>query len=122
MVVLRPRTQGAPVIAITGATEDPASGRAARPGGSDHVPPSPLSSPGATATAAASASAPAGEAAASSARARRCKRRAESRRQVSDRQRARAGAEVARWADPVDRALVVQLLGHVQVRPLEHAL
>src|SRR4249919_3495807 len=42
MVVPRPRTQGAPVITITGATEDPGSGRAARLGGTDHVPPTPL--------------------------------------------------------------------------------
>src|SRR4249919_1814313 len=34
MVVPRPRTQGAPVVTTTGATEDPAAGRAARPGGS----------------------------------------------------------------------------------------
>ena len=42
MVVPRPRTQGAPVIAITGATEDPDAGRAAQPGDSDHMPPGPL--------------------------------------------------------------------------------
>src|SRR4029453_10988871 len=41
MLVPRPRTQGAPVIAITGATEDPDSGRAARPDGSDHISPNP---------------------------------------------------------------------------------
>jgi glutaredoxin len=41
MVVPRPWTQGAPVEPPTGATEDPGSGRAARPGDSDHASPSP---------------------------------------------------------------------------------
>jgi cytochrome c2 len=41
MLVLRPRTQGAPVVTTTGATEDPASGRAAGPGGTDHASPNP---------------------------------------------------------------------------------
>src|SRR4029077_607984 len=62
-----------------------------------------------------------GEAAAS-ARARRRQRRAEPGREVADRQRARPRAEVAGRADPEDRALVVQFLGHVQVGALEHAL
>src|SRR5262245_48356346 len=34
MLVPRPRTQGAPLACPKGATEDPVSGRAARPGGS----------------------------------------------------------------------------------------
>src|SRR4029453_15083368 len=34
MLVPRPRTQGAPIVVTTGATEDPVSGRAARPGDS----------------------------------------------------------------------------------------
>jgi len=37
MVVPRPRTQAPPVVTTTGATEDPVSGRAARPSGSDHI-------------------------------------------------------------------------------------
>jgi hypothetical protein len=37
------RTQGAPIAAAIGATEDAASGRAARPGGSAAIPPSPPS-------------------------------------------------------------------------------
>ena len=41
MVVPRARTQGAPVVTATGATEDPVSGRAARPSDSDHVSPGP---------------------------------------------------------------------------------
>ena len=41
MVVPRPRTQGVPVVTTTGATEDPVSGRAARPGGSVHAAPIP---------------------------------------------------------------------------------
>src|SRR5512133_3283239 len=40
MLVSRARTQGAPVVTTTGATEDPASGRAARPGGTVHMSPS----------------------------------------------------------------------------------
>src|SRR5262245_1209151 len=35
MLVPRPRTQGAPIVVTTGATEDPVSGRAAWPGDSD---------------------------------------------------------------------------------------
>jgi hypothetical protein len=41
MLVPRPRTQGVLVATATGATEDAASGRAARPDGTAHVSPSP---------------------------------------------------------------------------------
>src|SRR4051812_19342553 len=81
-------------------------------------------SPGAAAPAAAAASAPSGEPAAASAGAAagRGERRAEAGAQVGDAERRRAAAEVAGRADPEDRARLVELLGHVQLRVLQHAL
>src|SRR6188508_2259788 len=75
--------------------------------------------PGAASAASAAASAAAREAAA---RARGSERRAEAGRQVRDPERAGTGAQIPGRADPVDRALVVQRLGHQEMGALEHAL
>src|SRR4051812_30222916 len=81
-------------------------------------------SPRATASAATASAATAGEAATAAARAAagRGERLAEAGAEVGDPERGRPAAEVARGADPIDRARVVQLLGHVQLGVLEHAL
>ena len=78
----------------------------------------------AAASTAATAAAAAREAASAAARPRRGRRQrgAEARGQVADRHRGRAGAEVAAGRDPVDRAGLRELLGHVQVRGLQHSL
>src|SRR5262245_48831993 len=77
--------------------------------------------------AAASAAAPsaaAREAAPSSAatRVRRSERASETGREIADRKAGRTGAEVAVGRDPVDRARLVQRLGHVQLSALEYPL
>src|SRR6266540_3013410 len=63
-----------------------------------------------------------GEATAGAARARWGEGGPEACGEVTDREGARSRAEIAVGCDPVDVALVVKLLGHVQLCALQHAL
>src|SRR5688500_5069146 len=81
-----------------------------------------LAEPASAASATASATARAAATATARPRARRREGVSEPRGEVADRKRARTRAEVAARRDPVDRARLVQLLGHVDVCALEHAL
>src|SRR5262245_38390400 len=81
--------------------------------GSDSADPAAASTAAATSTARESATAAAGS------RVRRSESTPEPRCEVADRQARRTRAEIAVGGDPVDRARLVERLGHVQLRALE---